>query len=136
MSSSLTIGELARAADVPISTVRYYEREGLIAASGRSASNYRLYGRADLERLRFIRAAQASGFTLADVKTLLRPAACGRVQALIEHRLAEVEQRMAELRRLKRVLERSLHDCVAHEPSGRCRVVEDLACSAQGRPRR
>ena len=52
-----TIGELARAADVPTSTVRYYEREAILRPTGRSASNYRLYSGADLERLRFIRAA-------------------------------------------------------------------------------
>ena len=83
-----TIGELAKSAGVPTSTVRYYEREGILKPSGRSASNYRLYSEEDLYRLRFIRAAQATGFTLADVTVLLRPAACGDVQERIENRLA------------------------------------------------
>ena len=136
MKSGLTIGELAKAAEVPTSTVRFYEREGLLQPSARSASNYRLYTEVDLERLRFIRAAQATGFTLGDVKALLRPAACGRVQSLIEHRLDEVARRMAELRDVQRVLERSLRTCREHAPSGRCKVAEDLSSSARSRRRR
>jgi len=131
MKRHLRIGELARAADVPPSTVRFYEREGLLEPSARSASNYRLYAKEDLERLRFIRAAQATGFTLKDVKALLRPAPCGRVQALIEQRLGEVARRTAELRRVKRVLERSLDTCRAHAPSGRCKVMDELSSSAR-----
>lgn len=129
----LTIGELAKAAEVPTSTVRYYEREGLLRPSSRTAANYRLYSSDDLERLRFIRAAQATGFTLGDVKALLRPAPCGRVQDLIENRLEEVSERMAELRHVKRVLQRSLAACREHAPSGRCKVVDDLSSKARGR---
>jgi MerR family mercuric resistance operon transcriptional regulator len=73
----MTIGELANAAEVPISTVRYYERAGILKAHRRSASNYRLYSEEDAQRLRFIRAAQASGFTLEDMKELLRHRAAG-----------------------------------------------------------
>jgi len=127
MESGLTIGQLAK---VPTWTVRYYERKGLREPSARSPSNYRLYAPQDLERLRFIRAAQATGFTLGDVKALLRPAPCARVQSMIEHRLDEVSRRMAELRHLRRVLERSLERCREHAPSGRCKVVEDLSSSA------
>jgi len=129
----MTIGEIAKAAEVPTSTVRFYERERLLQPSGRSASNYRLYAEEDLERLRFIRAAQATGFTLGDVKALLRPAPCDRVQDLIERRLHEVSRRMTELQHVKRVLERALHTCQEHAPSGRCKVVEDLSSSARGR---
>lgn len=131
----LTIGALAKAGGVATSTVRFYEREGLLAPSGRSAANYRLYTEADLERLRFIRAAQATGFTLGNIKTLLRPAACGRVQSLIENRLDEVSRRMAELRRVQRVLEGALQTCRAHAPSGRCKVVDDLSSAARRKPR-
>ena len=127
MKFGMTIGELAKAAEVPTSTVRFYEREKLLKPSGRSASNYRLYAEEDLDRLRFIRAAQATGFTLGDVKTLLRPAPCGKVQSLIEHRLGEVERRMAELRHVERVLHGALETCREHAPSGRCKVVDDLS---------
>jgi MerR family mercuric resistance operon transcriptional regulator len=127
----MTIGELAKAADVPISTVRYYERAGILKASRRSASNYRLYSEEDAERLRFIRAAQATGFTLEDVKELLRPAPCGRVQGVIEHRLEVVEARMRELRHVRGVLRRALEECREHERTGRCHIVDDLSTQAK-----
>ncbi len=127
MASQLTIGELAAAAGVPTSTIRYYERARLLRPSARSASNYRLYSQADLERLRFIRAAQATGFTLNDVTKLLRPAPCGSVQRLIEGRLVEVTTRMKELRHLQKVLRTALEECRDHEKSGRCKVVDDLS---------
>ena len=78
MAKKRTIGELAAEAGVPASTVRYYERAGLLRPSSRSPSNCRLYSEQELERPRFIRAAQATGFTLENVKSLLRLAASGQ----------------------------------------------------------
>jgi len=127
----MTIGALARAAGVATSTVRYYERAGLLRPSARSAGNYRLYSAADLQRLRFIRAGQATGFTLEDITYLLRPASCHRVQQLIEDRLGTVEARMKELRHVRRVLRQSLDQCREHEESGRCEVVADLSSRAK-----
>ena len=72
MGDSLTIGQIAKAAGVPTSTVRYYERAGLLRPTSRTAANYRVYSAGDLERLRFIRAAQATGFQLEDVKKQLK----------------------------------------------------------------
>ncbi len=135
MKSGFTIGELARQAGVPTSTVRFYERDGLLKPSARSPSNYRLYSGEDLERLRFIRAAQATGFTLGDVKSLLRPAPCGKVQVLIENRLGEVARRMAELGHVQSVLGKALQACQAHAPSGRCQVVDDLSSAARSKSR-
>lgn len=134
MARSLKISELANAGEVPISTVRYYEREGILKSAGRSASNYRLYSQDDVERLRFIRAAQASGFALDDIRSLLLPAPCGKVQEVIAHRLEVVEARMRELRHVRRVLRNSLDACHEHERTGRCRVVDDLTARAK-RPR-
>ncbi len=133
MGSSFTIGALARAADVPTSTVRYYERAGLLRPTARSAGNYRLYSEEDLHRLRFIRAAQATGFTLDDVTKLLRPAPCAKVQDLIEERLERVASRMKELRHVQRVLNASLRACHEHEESGRCEVIDTLSATANRR---
>ncbi len=130
MSERLTIGELAKAADVPASTVRYYERTGLLRPPPRSASNYRLYGEEDVYRVRFIRAAQSTGFTLADVIELLQPASCRRVQGRIEQRLEEVSARVKELRQVQRILKAALATCQEHEPTGRCRVIDTLSASA------
>ncbi len=129
---SLRIGELARAAGVPTSTVRYYERAGILRPSGRTAGNYRLYSREDLQRLRFVRAAQATGFALEDIVKLLQPAPCHQVQELIERRLLRVAERMKELRHVQRVLRASLETCEAHAVSGRCGVVDDLTAKARG----
>lgn len=131
MAKHLTIGELAAAGGVPTSTIRYYERAGLLKPSARSPSNYRLFSADDLERLRFIRAAKATGFTLDDVTKLLRPAPCGTVQKLIEDRLDEVGSRMKELRHVQKVLRASLTECRGHEKSGRCKVVDDLSARSK-----
>ncbi len=130
MSDRLTIGELAKAADVPASTVRYYERTGLLRQPPRSASNYRLYDEEDVYRLRFIKAAQATGFTLDDVAELLKRSSCSKVQGRIEERLEEVSARMRELRHVQRVLKAALVTCQEHEPTGRCRVIDTLSASA------
>jgi DNA-binding transcriptional MerR regulator len=127
-----TIGALARAADLPTSTVRYYERSGLLLPESRSDGNYRRYSDASLKRLRFIRAAQANGFTLTNVKDLLRfqdrsEADCGDVQALIEARLEDLDQRLKQLRSVRAVLRASLEECHRGPPSGRCEVLEGLS---------
>ena len=134
MSDRLTIGELAKTAGVPSSTVRYYERTGLLRRPPRSASNYRLYGEEDVYRVRFIKAAQATGFTLDDVAELLRPSPCRKVQRRIEERLEEVSDRMKELRHVQRVLGAALTTCQEHEPTGRCRVIDTLSASAGAKP--
>ena len=135
MGRLFTIGEIAEAVDVPTSTVRYYERQGILKPSRRSVSNYRLYTEEDVQRLRFIRAAQATGFTLNDVTELLLPAPCGKVQKLIEERLETVAGRLRELRHFQRVLKGSLETCRDHEESGRCEVIDTLSTSARARSR-
>jgi MerR family mercuric resistance operon transcriptional regulator len=133
MKSLLTIGQLAKAAGVPTSTVRYYERARLLRPSGRSASRYRLYSREDLNRLRFIRSAQTTGFTLDDVKELLRPAPCTNVQTLIERRLEQVADRVKDLRHVQKVLNHSLKLCQEHDETGRCEVIDRLSVSAKSK---
>lgn len=96
----LTIGALARATDVPTSTIRFYERRGLLKADARSGANYRCYTQRTAERLRFIRSAQASGFSLKDVEEMLAltvadGSPCDDVAAVMERRLAEVRGRTA-----------------------------------------
>jgi DNA-binding transcriptional MerR regulator len=116
---------------VPTSTIRYYERLGLLRATGRLRSNYRAYDEASLERLRFIRIAKQTGFTLEDVSALLelrgrRNKPCGEVQNMLERRLWDVEQRLEELQRMRAVLEESLAGCRASQREGRCEVMDRL----------
>lgn len=127
----MTIGQLSRAASVPTSTVRYYEREGLLVPSGRTESNYRVYEPEVLERLRFIRAAQGAGFTLGDISTLLAfredEGVCDNVQSLITDRMGELEQHLSDLKRVHKVLKSYLKRCQENEDEGHCEVIEDLS---------
>lgn len=147
MKPPYTIGRLARLAGVPASTVRYYERARLLRPDGRSDGNYRLYGEQALGRLRFIRAAKATGFTLEDVSALLdfrdgRTEPCREVQDLIGERLADLDARVKQLRQVREVLRAALRSCREAEASGHCRVMDDLAVGstvgrrAAGRPGR
>lgn len=131
MGREFTIGQLARAAGVPTTTLRYYERMGLLGPEDRSAGNYRLYTEQSLRRLKFIRAAQSIGFSLQDVKTLLgthhdKTLSCTDVQLLIRQRLAEIEQRLKDLRRVQRILRLSLQKCIETQQAGYCHVIDTL----------
>lgn len=135
MDSVFTIGQLARTASVPVSTVRYYERMRLLRPDGRTGGNYRVYSAVALERLRFIRAAQANGFTLDDIVALLdfrdgKTAPCQEVQELIKERLADLEKRVEELHQVRAVLRSSLVKCRQTQRSGKCQVIEKLKAAS------
>lgn len=105
----MLIGQLAESLGVPPETIRFYERRGLIAAPPRAANGYRLYDESTLSRLRFIRAAQAAGLTLAEIRGVIeirddgaRP--CTHVADLLGSKLAEVRERRRELAALERDL--------------------------------
>ena len=133
MNALCRIGELAESAGIATSAVRFYERQHLLEPEDRSDGNYRLYGEAARQRLRFIRAAQAAGFTLADIRALLdlsdgSRAPCPEVQRLIEGRLAHVAEQMAHLWHVDAVLKRGLEVCHRADRSGGggCRVMDSL----------
>ena len=126
----MSIGQVARAAGVAATTLRYYEREGVLSPSLRSRAGYRLYDRQAVEQLDFIRSAQAVGFTLGDIRTLLafdgthKGTLKKEVQALIETRLGELAQKMSHLRRVQAALAKALQNCQHSE--GECPVLKDL----------
>lgn len=127
-----TISQLARSAGVPVSTVRYYERAGLLRPDARTGANYRSYSPASLARLRFIRAAQASGFSLKDVRELLGLTAsddspCEEVETVTRNRLAEVRQKIRELRHVETVLRQSLDACCKGQSLDLCNEIGRLA---------
>jgi len=131
MAARYTISQLAKAACIPVTTVRYYERIQLVVPEKRSTGNYRLYGDESLKRLMFIRAAQAIGFTLEDIKSLVatesgRTPTCGSVQGLIETRLTDIEDKLKDLRHVRKVLKSALVKCQQQEKSDRCHVVTEL----------
>ncbi len=136
MEPGYTIGELARAAEVPTSTLRYYERAGLLTPTGRTRGNYRVYDESSVERLRFIRAARETGLTIQDIAVLLdlRDGAtgpCAEIQALIETRLTRVNGQLRDLGHVREVLESSLALCRDSAATGRCEVLEDLNAAAK-----
>lgn len=120
----LTIGKLAKTVGVPTSTIRYYERQKLIHPVGRSRNRYRYYDETSVERLRLIRAAHRSGFTLADTAILLallrgRKRDCGQFTELAERRLEGVKNALADLTCLRDILAGFLQTC-RRDP--RCRA--------------
>ena len=123
--SSDTIGGLAKAAGVGVETVRYYQRRGLLAEPARPPGEVRRYGDEDVRRLRFIRRAQAAGFTLEQIGELLaldrtddRP----RVRELATERLAALDQRIAELEQARAALERLRSTCASGR-KGPCPIL-------------
>jgi DNA-binding transcriptional MerR regulator len=129
-SRNLTIGQLAHAAGVPVSTVRFYERRGILKPDSRTASNYRTYTHATAERLKFIRSAQSSGFSLKDVREMLGlthsdAPPCEEINTLIERRLGDVREKLRELKRVEKALSVSLKSCCRSEPDW-CRAIERL----------
>lgn len=126
----MTIGRLASTASVGVETIRFYEREGLLEPPERTASGYRLYPPETAERLGFIRRAKALGFSLAEVRELLGLAEPtgdrARVKALAERKLAEIERRIDELRRMREALAGLSRQCSGHGPVEGCPIIEAL----------
>lgn len=128
---SLSIGALARATGTKVETVRYYERAGLLPAPARTEGNYRAYRRAHLDRLSFIRRARELGFSLDEVRELLRLSdrpdqPCEEVDRIARGHLAEVERKIAGLAALGDELRRLVGQC-RHGTIAECRVIEALA---------
>ncbi len=122
-----TIGQMADAIGVATSTLRYYEREGLLKPTDRSSSGYRLYDPSAMAQLRFIRTAQSVGFSLEDIKALLaldERTSCKKVQSLIEDRLADVTNRITELKNIQRTLNQARHRCRKSQRG--CPVLSEL----------
>lgn len=136
MPDKKTIGQLADAVGVKRSTIRYYEREGLLKPAGRSPHGYRQYDRTSLERLRFIRAAQAAGFALDDIKTLLRlrdrnQPPCEQVCDLVDSRLQQIERQLADLSQVRQVLWDARQRCEAGQVDQTCAVLDQLDAAAE-----
>jgi DNA-binding transcriptional MerR regulator len=126
-----SIGDLSARSGVKVPTIRYYEQIGLIDAPVRTEGNQRRYGAAELDRLRFIAHARDMGFPMDSLKSMLslatrRDAPCARVDALVEQHLAEVDQRIEQLTRLRGELAGMLSSS-HHGTVGQCRVVEVLS---------
>lgn len=125
---AMSIGELARSAQVPIDTVRYYEKQGLMPLVKRRASGYREYDADALRRLRFIRRAKALGFSLENIAELLAlreqsGQGVRRVRAIAQRKLAEVEQKIDELQRMRKALSHLAAACPGQGRAEECPIL-------------
>ena len=126
-----TIGQLAREAGVNLSSVRYYERRGLLRKPPRTPSGHRQYNDDDLKRIRFIKSTQALGFSLAEIEELLsmRVAAdgtCKDVRQRIEGKLSDIEGKIAALQKIKKVLQNLKTSCPGAGPMNDCPILAVL----------
>jgi len=138
---SFTIGKLAAATETKAETIRYYERIGLLAPPERTGGNYRAYRPSHLARLRFIRRSRALGFSLDQVRALLRlsddrACSCGEVDRIANTHLKEVEDKIADLKKLQSELQDIIGQC-RRGTIADCRIIETLGtASLRGQSRR
>ncbi|MEC9482773.1 MAG: Cd(II)/Pb(II)-responsive transcriptional regulator [Halomonas sp.] len=131
----MKIGELARHTGCQVETIRYYEREGLLPEPARSASNYRLYGAAHVERLTFIRHCRALDMALDEIRDLLSlrdhpERDCAAVNALIDEHIGHVEARLVQLASLREELVDLRARCRGEAETGACGILRELALPA------
>jgi len=136
MPAPFTIGHVAEAAGCKVQTVRYYEQIGLLPRPRRSEGNQRLYGKAELERLLFIRHARELGFPLGSIRDLLSLSdqpdqPCDAVDRIARAQLAQVNRRLAQLQALQTELGRMIEQCSGGRV-GDCRIIEMLSDHSLG----
>lgn len=136
----LTIGEVARAADVSTSSLRFYEAEGLVVPAERSSTGYRLYDDEQVDRVRFIRRAQRLGLSLAEVGELLTAAdshdslpARDRLRHLVAHKIVTIRQQIDELEAFTGQLE-SVHQRLDDGAEWSCRDLTACGCLTLDQP--
>lgn len=127
--AALTISGLAAAAAVSVETVRYYQRRGLLQEPARPPGGVRRYANTDVDQLRFIKRAQAMGFTLEEIRSLLRlrtQDACHATRALAVSKLRLIDTNIRELRQLREELAQLVAACDANAGESHCPVIERL----------
>lgn len=128
--AELTIGRVADQAGVNLETIRYYQRRGLMAEPDKPASGHRRYAADAVRRVRFIKRAQALGFTLEEIASLLEldgSHACGETRELAVHKLETIENKVADLNAMSAALKTLLRQCDTGVPSGACPIIHALA---------
>ncbi|MGQ5525250.1 Cd(II)/Pb(II)-responsive transcriptional regulator [Chitinimonas sp. PSY-7] len=128
----MKIGELAQVAQCTVETIRYYEKEGLLAAPERTSANYRRYGEPHVERLRFIRNCRALDMTHGEIRALLglmdKPNDnCGAINHLLDDHIGHVDARIAELQQLKQQMALLRQQCHTEQATGACGILHGLA---------
>jgi MerR family mercuric resistance operon transcriptional regulator len=130
MAEELTIGLLARAAQVNVETIRYYQRRGLLEEPTKPPRGRRHYSGVVVGRLRFIKRAQLLGFTLEEVKDLLQledGQSCKQTRSLAEQKLAVIKRRLTDLARVHRALKRLIAECTEGKLPRSCPIIAALS---------
>ena len=125
------IGEAAHASGVSAKMIRHYEEIGLVPPAGRTAAGYRVYGAADVHRLRFVKRARDLGFSMDEIAKLLtlwndRRRKSSEVKRLAMRHVAELERKIAELESMRGTLMQLVHHCHGNERPD-CPILDDLA---------
>ena len=126
---AMTIGAFAQAAGVHVETLRFYQRRRLLAEPHKPYGGIRRYGPADVARVKFVKAAQRLGFSLdevADLLTLDDGRRCDDARQLAELKLADVRSKLADLRRIEKVLAALVRDCCASQTTASCPLIASL----------
>jgi MerR family mercuric resistance operon transcriptional regulator len=129
-AEELPIGRVSALTGVNIETIRYYERSGVLAAPPRTASGRRVYGSRDVRLLAFLRRARELGFSLDEVRALLRlggpeKASCREVRQIAAHHLDDIRAKISDLRKLERLLAKTVAQCTGTTAPD-CPVLEIL----------
>lgn len=129
MGEQLTIGQVAKRAGVNVETVRYYQRRGLLAEPAMPPGGHRRYPEAAVQRLRFIKRAQALGFTLEEIAGLLHldaACACAQTRELAAHKLELIERKIAGLVAMREVLGGLVRQCDREQAAADCPIIHAL----------
>jgi MerR family mercuric resistance operon transcriptional regulator len=130
VNEQLTIGRLAAAAGVNVETIRYYQRRGLVDEPSKPLGGHRRYDPSAATRVRFIKRAQQLGFTLEEVTGLLLledGQHCRETRLLAEHKLTEIERRIADLTRMRRLLKGLIAECATGQRPRSCPIIATLS---------
>ena len=130
MGEYLTIGTLAKRAGVNVETIRYYQRRGLLQEPAKPQNGFRQYTSEMVKRVRFIKRAQALGFTLEEITGLLtldERRACSETRGMAAHKLDLIKEKIADLSKMKRALSRLVYACDNSSIGAPCPNIHLLA---------
>ena len=128
-SESLTIGAFAKAAGVNVETIRFYQRKGLLLEPERPYGRIRRYSAADVTRVRFVKSAQRLGFSLDEIADLLKledGTHCDEASSLAEHKLRDIQEKLADLGRMEAVLTQLVCACHSRRGNVSCPLIASL----------
>jgi MerR family mercuric resistance operon transcriptional regulator len=129
MEQRITIGKVAAAAEVNVETIRFYHRRGLVIEPEKEPGGFRYYDDKAIAQVRFIKQAQALGFSLNEIKGLMvlnEPGSCERTHDVAVAKLSLVETKIAELQAMRKTLKRLVQECEVRKDDTNCPIIESL----------